>query len=97
LKAELYAAENPGGKTRISLELRGDGSVQLFYHDIGRTALEMFGNSDYEAWLSVPADAVPALCFAMLREVLSGECDALTRVRDLCNRNEVKHDAGVWT
>jgi hypothetical protein len=93
----LYENTNDGGRTAVSLELKADGSLRLFYHDRAKTAREMFGGSDYEAWLNVAAEAVPSLCFALLREVLSGKDDALTRAQELCHRNGVKHEPGVWT
>ncbi|GAA3895377.1 hypothetical protein GCM10022276_13060 [Sphingomonas limnosediminicola] len=97
MKAELYDQANEGGHTTISLELNPDGSVQLFYHDVGPAALEMFGDSDYEAWLTVSAASVPALCFALLKQGFSGDGQALTRARDLCNRSGIDHEFGVWT
>jgi hypothetical protein len=97
VKSRLYENVNEGGGTTVTLELKGDGSISLFYHDAGKTAREMFGDGDYEAWLAVPAGAVPALCFALLKEAFSGEGDALTRARDLCKRNGVKHDTGAWS
>lgn len=57
----LYRNENEGGKTRITLELLPDGSLQLFYYDIGEDARRSFGDSDYESWITSPAAELPRL------------------------------------
>lgn len=39
--------ENEGGRTTVTLELLPDGSLLLFYYDIGEDARRTFGGSDY--------------------------------------------------
>lgn len=97
MQAELFRNENEGGKTTVSLEQLPDGSLQLFYYDIGEAARRMFGDSDYEAWLTVPAMDLPKLAFALLAEKYGGRADAMSELRTFCEANAIAHDSGVWT
>jgi hypothetical protein len=72
----LYSHENEGGRTAVTLELLPDGSLQLFYYDIGEDSRRAFGDSDYEAWTTVPACELPKLALALLAEKYAGRHDA---------------------
>lgn len=95
-KALLYKNENEGGRTTVDLELLEDGSIRLFYYDIGRAARYMFGDSDYESWITVPISEVPALAFQLLSEKYGDRSDAVTNLRSLCEEHGIKHEHHVW-
>jgi hypothetical protein len=93
----LAQFENADGKTTISLERGEDGSVRLFYHDVGAAAARTYGNADYEAWVQVPEAALAKLAFVLLVDKLTGKADALTQLRTFCEAHGVAFDVGVWT
>ena len=92
----LFKHENEGGTTTVTLELRDDGSLQVFYHDIGRDAQRVFGDSDYEAWLTIPASEVPKLAFALVADRYGIEAGVITAVKDFCNAQGVACDFGNY-
>jgi len=97
MREELYRSIDAGGTTTITLEATGDGGLQLFYHDIGEEARRSFGDSDYEAWATVPAVEVPKLAFALLAERWRGDPRALSAFRDFCRERAIAAESGSWT
>ena len=95
--ATLYRNENEGGKTTITLELLPDGSLQLFYYDIGEDARRTFGDSDYESWITVPPAELPRLALALLAEKYTGRPDARSDFATFCETRGIGHDGGSWT
>ena len=93
----IYRNENEGGKTTVTLELRPDGSLQLFYYDIGEDARRAFGDSDYEAWITIPAAELPKLAMALLAEKYAGRHDARSDFASFCERRGIEHEGGIWT
>ncbi|HEU0099174.1 MAG TPA: hypothetical protein VFQ67_10410 [Allosphingosinicella sp.] len=93
----LYGNENEGGRTTITLELLPDGSLQLFYYDIGEDARRTFGDSDYEAWITVPAGELGKLAMALLAEKYTGRHDARSDFASFCEAKGIVHDGGIWS
>lgn len=93
----LYRHENEGGRTSVTLELLPDGSLQLFYYDIGEDARRSFGDSDYEAWITVPASELPRLAMALLAEKYAGRHDARSDFATFCETRGIEHDGGSWS
>lgn len=89
--------ENAGGRTTVSVELLADGSLQVFYYDIGADAQRIFGDSDYEAWLTVPPDQLGKLAIALIAAQYTGRPDALSALRTFCAAEGVAHESGSWT
>lgn len=97
IKSQLYTGTNDGGTTTVTLELQDDGSLQVFYYDVGKAAMQAFGDSDYESWLTIPASHVPDLCFKLLERELAGQHGALTVLKQFCEKHAISHDHQVWT
>lgn len=97
MQATLAKWENAGGRTSITLELVKDGSIQLFYYDIGDDARRIYGDADYEAWVKIKPDQLPKLAFALLAEKLDGRPRAVSELRSFCAKYDVEFDDGVWT
>lgn len=92
----VYSHENEGGKTTVTLELLADGSLQLFCYDIGEDCRRAFGDSDYEAWITVPASEIPKLALALLAEKYAGRHDARSDFAGFCESKGIAHDGGSW-
>lgn len=93
----LYSNENDGGKTTVTLELLADGSLQLFYYDIGEDARRAFGDSDYESWIAIPPADLPRLAPALLAEKYKGRHDAPSDFASFCERRGIATEGGSWT
>ena len=92
----IYRNENEGGKTKVTLELLPDGSLQLFYYDIGEDARRSFGDSDYEAWITIPASGIPKLALALLADKYAGRHDALSDFGKYCETRGIANEGGSW-
>ena len=92
----LYSHENEGGRTTVTLELLPDGGLQLFYYDIGEDSRRTFGDSDYEAWITVPPSELPKLALALLAEKYAGRHDARSDFATWCESKGIAHDGGTW-
>lgn len=93
----LYRNENEGGRTTVSLERLEDGSVQVFYYDIGEDCRRMYGDSDYEAWVRIAPAELAKLAFALLADKYAGRYDAVSDFEAFCKARGIEHDYGIWT
>lgn len=93
---ELYRHKDHNGSLTITLEQEKDGSIKLFYHDIGGQARRTFGDDDYEAWITISASEVTKLALALLREKLAGSATALSDLQNLCKEQGVITSAGSF-
>lgn len=94
---ELYRHEDDGGKTRITLDALGDGSLQLFYYDVGEQARRTFGDGDYEGWAMIPAAEMPRLALALLEDRYRGRSTALSEFRTFCASHAIAVENGSWS
>lgn len=92
----VYSHENEGGRTTVTLELLPDGSLQLFYYDIGEDARRTFGDSDYEAWITIPPAEIPRLALALLADKYAGRHDARSDFAAYCEAKGIAFEGGSW-
>lgn len=97
LRETQLASETDGVESRkVTLMLQRDGSIQIGTIDVGPMALRTWGDDDYEFWVNVPPDAVGALAFELLREILKGKLDATDWLTKFCNTNGISQEWGSW-
>ena len=94
---EIYHNENSGGKTTISVEGLENGTVQLFWYDIGTDAKRTYGDSDVEKWLAVDSSEVQKLAVALLADRYVKDPDAIQKFKDFCEQNSIKFSEYLWT
>ncbi|QIQ87084.1 hypothetical protein [Erythrobacter sp.] len=92
----LYSDQNAQSRRTIDLTLRANGSIRLEAGDVGPLVERMFGDGDYEFWVTVEPDAVAALCFALLQDRFSGDANAIDHLRSFCEAEGVRCDFGSW-
>lgn len=92
----LYRNENAGGRTTVSLERLEDGSVQVFYYDIGEDCRRLYGDSDYESWVKVQPGELAKLAFALLAEKYAGRHDAVSDFEAFCTAEGIEHERFIW-
>ena len=93
--AELYRQEGDPFRS-VRLSVNADGSVRVDAQDMGTVVENVWGESDYEFWVDVPATALPKLVFALLREKYAGRSGAVDELRAFCKREGIEHEWQSW-
>ena len=80
-----------GGSTSIHIDVRIDDSGDLLFsgQDIGDAPEEIFGDSDYEYWLTVPASEKDRLLLALLEKHYAGDALVISTLRELMESKEI--------
>ena len=86
----LFRRADESGTIVIDAMLKSDGSLEVFFHDIGEAAEEAFGDRDYEHWITVPSEQVGALALALVEHSFSGNVHAVEAMKGLCQANGIK-------
>lgn len=69
----IYDVEAGGTRSVLSVERNARGSLVIAGQDLGRAPSELFGDSDYEYWITIPPRYAKDIDTATLREVANGE------------------------
>jgi hypothetical protein len=93
--AELYREQGTNSRF-VSLTVKPDGSVLMETQDMGENVERIWGDSDYEFWIDVPAAALPKLVFALLRDRYAGQAGAVDQFRDFCKKEAIEHKWDSW-
>lgn len=89
-RGELFRRADESGTLIIDAKLKSDGSLEMFFHDIGDAAENAFGDRDYEHWVTVPPQHVGALALALVKHSWSGNIHTVEAVKDLCQANRIE-------
>jgi len=89
--AEIYRHEGENFRS-ISLSVNEDGSIKMTAQDVGKVVEDVWGDSDYEFFLDVPATALRKLVFALLSERYAGRARAVDEFRTFCLRDGIEHE-----
>jgi hypothetical protein len=92
---ELYRREGDNFRS-VRLSVGADGAVKLDTQDMGTIVKEIWGDSDYEFWVDVPASALPKLAFVLLREKYAGREKAVDEFRAFCKQEAIEHEWDSW-
>ena len=93
--AEVFRKEGDPFRS-VNLSINADGSVRLEAQDMGTRVEEIWGDSDYEFWVDVPATALCKLVFALLREKYAGRDKAVDELTAFCKREGIEHKWGSY-
>lgn len=91
-RVELFRRADETGTLVFDATLKSDGSLEVFFHDIGDAAEEAFGDRDYEHWVTIPSERVGAFALALIQHSWSGNVHAVETVKDLCQANGIQVD-----
>ena len=80
----------------VRLTLEDDGAITMDAQDTGPTVTQIWGDSDYEFWVSVPSASVSMLAFELLREKFAGQLGAVDAFRDWCETHGVECKFESW-
>jgi hypothetical protein len=92
---EIFRKE--GGNFRsIIATLEADGTLMLDAQDMGPLVKEVWGDSDYEFWCRIPAEAAGRLAYALLRKFYANREQAVDELRALCAAENIAHKNGSY-
>ena len=80
-----------GGSTSIYIDMSIDENGNLLFsgQDIGSDPEEIFGDIDYEYWLTVPASEKDRLLLALLEEHYGGDALVISTLRELMESKQI--------
>ena len=83
-----------GGATSIHIDMRlkENGDLLFSGQDIGDAPEEIFGSSDYEYWLTVPAAEKDRLLLALLEKHYGGDSCVISSLRELMKSKDIPHN-----
>ena len=82
---QVVLVEQPGETSiHIRAEILANGDFQLSGQDLGKAPMEIFGDSDYEYWLTVPAAQKDSLLLALLESLHKGDVHVVSKIKAMC-------------
>ena len=83
-----------GGATSIHIDVRINDKGDLLFsgQDIGSAPEEIFGDSDYEYWLTVPAADKDKLLLALIEKHYAGDALVVSTLREFMESREIPHN-----
>jgi hypothetical protein len=88
--------ERPDITISIHAQLSADGGLRLEGDDVGQRVQEIWGDSDYEYWVDVPASEIGRLLLLLLKEKYDGDTEAVSKFKTFCESNGIAHSFFNW-
>jgi hypothetical protein len=96
LKTIELAREDGKDSRVLWLRLHHDGTISIDGQDMGPLVKRVWDHDDYEYSVTVPAAAVQALAFELLRERFTGKLSAVTELREFCQQHSIPSEFWSW-
>jgi hypothetical protein len=82
---------NQGGSTSIHIDVRieKNGDLRFSGQDIGDAPEEIFGDLDYEYWLTVPAAEKDKLLLALIEKHYAGNSTVISEMREFMESKQI--------
>ena len=82
---------NVGGATSIHIDVRinDNGDILFSGQDIGSAPEAIFGDSDYEYWLTVPAAEKDRLLLTLIEKHYAGDAMVVSTLRELMESKQI--------
>ena len=80
-----------GGSTSIHIDvcIEKNGDLRFSGQDIGEAPEEIFGDSDYEYWLTVPAAEKDKLLLALIEKHYAGDSLVVSALREFMESKQI--------
>jgi hypothetical protein len=80
-----------GGSTSIHIDVRLEENGDLLFsgQDIGDAPEEIFGDLDYEYWLTVPAAEKDKLLLALIEKHYAGNATVISELREFMESKQI--------
>jgi hypothetical protein len=92
---EIFRQEGENFRS-IIVRMTREGGLEVEAQDMGKLVEEMWGDSDYEFWVKIPAEALPRLAMALVKQLYGGKASAVDDLRALCEAEGVPHSFDHW-
>jgi hypothetical protein len=92
---ELARQDGPERRV-VTLTVRGDASLCVEAVDSGPTAERCFGSIEVEWRLEIAREATWELAIALLMDRFQGRLNAVSELKELCQRQGVAHHFSGW-
>ena len=97
LSVELYRHDDGDTVRVIRARIGRDGSLQVGCQDIGGAPTRIWGDSDYEWWVSVAAEHKDRVLLLLLEQCFRRRADAVDEVTALLREHEIPCEWMNWT
>ena len=90
-KTEVVKLVSQRGSTSIYIDvsIEDDGDLRFSGQDIGDAPEEIFGDSDYEYWLTVPAAEKDRVLLALIEKVYRDNATVVSEFRDFLESKNI--------
>jgi hypothetical protein len=96
-RRELAPRSDGARYRRVTLAVDRDGALTLNAHDMGAGDADAWGLDDEEVTVIVPPEQVGRLALALASEILEGGDQAVKRLTEICQANDVDCRIACWT
>ena len=82
-----------GGDTSIYIDvcIKDNGDLLFSGQDIGNAPEEVFGDIDYEYWLTVPAAEKDKLLLALIEKHYAGDALVISTLREIMDSRDIPY------
>ncbi len=96
-RLELAPRSDGARYRRVTLAVEASGSITLCAHEMGAAPGAEWGLDEEEVTLSVAPEQVARLAAALAAEILRGGKDAVARLAQICETNDVPCRIACWS
>ena len=88
---EVIKLVSQGGPTSIYIDVRINENGDLLFsgQDLGEAPEEVFGDSDYEYWLTIPAVEKDRMLLALIEKHYGGDSSVISTLKDLMESKKI--------
>ena len=76
---------------RVDVQITDQGDLLFSGRDIGQAPKAVFGESDYEYWLTVSAEDKDCLLMALIETHYSGDASVISELRDTLDSKDISY------
>lgn len=82
------------GSTSIYIDvcIEENGDLRFTGQDIGSAPEEIFGDMDYEYWLTVPAAEKDRVLLVLIEKLYRGDASVMSEFRQILESNGIRHN-----
>ena len=91
--SEVIKLVSQRGSTSIYIDARIEdgGDLRLSGQDIGDAPEEIFGDLDYEYWLTVPAAEKDRLLLALIEKIYKGNASVVSEMKEFLEERNIPY------
>ena len=91
-KIELVNTTENTTEIHIDVGITEEGDILFSGQDLGSDVRKMFGDSDYEYWLSISARDKDRLLLALIEQHYSGNASVISELTELLKSKSIEYE-----